>query len=211
MTAHASGYRPTALSIQRAGWMCLVVSMVGAAIGIALAFVPPAVDDTQWSYPLNATGYTFMQTWWGVQNIGVALGLFALWRSGAVGPSRLGRFGHYGAVTGMLGLAATELAGISAANDSMTTTRAGVLVTMYGVFTLLIGVALILEGAAILRTRKWQGWKRWLPLVLGLWVFVPMLPALALSPDWARFSIAGWMLLFGALGWALVKHEDHAV
>jgi len=85
-----------------------------------------------------------------------------------------------------------------------------VLGAMYGVFTLLIAVALVIEGSAVLRAHIWQGWKRWVPLALGVWVFVPMLPALALSYAGGRLAIAGWMLLFAALGWALIKHEDRA-
>lgn len=174
-----------------------------------MAFVQPAVDRNQWSYPLDATGYTLLQTWWVIQYLGVTLGLAALQRTGAVGSGNLGKFGHYGAVTGMIGIAATELAAISAANDTTTTTRAGILVSMYGVFTIVIAIALTLEGVAVLWTAKWQGWKRRLPLVLGLWVLVPMLPSLSLSAYWATFVIAGWMLLFAALGWALVQHQDH--
>jgi hypothetical protein len=75
---------------------------------------------------------------------------------------------------------------------------------MYGVFSILIGgAALVAEGIAVGRAGVWLGWRRWLPLVMGVWVFVPMLPALASSFTGARFAIAGWMLLFAALGWAL--------
>jgi hypothetical protein len=103
----------------------------------------------------------------------------------------------------MLGLAATELAAITAASDSMTTARVGVLGAMYGIVSILLGAALVAEGIAVVRAGVWQGWKRWVPLALGVWVFVPMLPALALSFTGARFAIAGWMLLFATLGWAL--------
>lgn len=40
--------------------------------------------------------------------------------------------------------------------------------------------------------------------MLGVWVFVPMTPAIALSFLGARLAISGWMLLFAVLGLALV-------
>lgn len=208
MTAHAEHAGVAGLSIRNAGWLCLVVSLLGAASGIYLAFIEPMVDQGQWSYPLGATEFSLIQTFFFLQHLGLVVGLLALRWSGAVGSSRWGRYGHYGAVAGMAGLALTELAAITAASDGPDSARVGVLGGMYGVTTILIGVALVLEGLAVIRARVWKGWKRWVPLALGAWVFVPMLPALALSFAGARFAIAGWMLLFAALGWALIKHED---
>lgn len=208
MTAHAEHAGVAGLSIRNAGRVCLVVSLLGAASGIYLAFVEPMVDQGQWSYPLDAGGFSLIQTFFFLQHLGLVLGLVALRLSGAVGQSRLGRYGNYGAVAGMAGLTLTELAAISAASDSTDSSRVGVLGGMYGVTTILIGVALVIEGIAVIRAKVWKGWKRWVPLTLGAWVFVPMLPALALSFTGARFAIAGWMLLFAALGWALVKHAD---
>ena len=42
-----------------------------------------------------------------------------------------------------------------------------------------------------------------MPLALGVWVFVPMTPAIMAGFMPARLAITGWMLLFAALGWAL--------
>jgi hypothetical protein len=71
-------------------------------------------------------------------------------------------------------------------------------------------VALILEGAAVLRARSWDGWRRWLPLALGIWVFV-MMSAFGLSFEAAQFATAGWMLLFAALGWCLASLDPAGV
>jgi hypothetical protein len=72
----------------------------------------------------------------------------------------------------------------------------------------MLGAALVLDGISVLKAKVWEGWQRWIPLALGVWVFVPMLPALAVSFVGARFAIAGWMLLFAALGWALMRHSE---
>jgi hypothetical protein len=62
-------------------------------------------------------------------------------------------------------------------------------------------------GAMVARERRWSGWSRWLPLTLGVWVFVPMMPALVAGYLPARLAITAWMLLYAALGWVLVQRE----
>jgi hypothetical protein len=102
----------------------------------------------------------------------------------------------------VIGWTITEIAAIAARNDTNDTTMAGLLVASYG---LLIGVGLILEGVAVLRARVWDGWRRWLPLALGIWVFVPLMPSMGLPVEGAEAAMAGWMLLFAALGWCLAS------
>lgn len=196
------------LTIRIAGLLCFWAAVLGAASGVCLAFVEPAVAESQWSYPMNVAAFTAMQVWFALQHVGLLFGLLALYWTGAAGRSTPGRVGHFIAAASMLGFAATELAAISAANDTTDSARVGVLGAAYGVFSILLGAALVVEGIAVVRAGAWHGWRRWIPLALGVWVFVPMLPALALSFTGARFAIAGWMLLFAALGWALVKHSE---
>ena len=187
------------------GWLCLIAGLLGAASGIFMAVVSPAVADDQWSYPLTPTGFTWIQIWFVVQHVGLVLGLLAVWSAGVVGRSGLGRSGHVLAVGGMVGLTLTELAAIAARDDALDTTRVALLGAAYGVVSVASGIGLVLEGVAARREGVWDGWQAWLLLVTGAWVFVPMLPALALSYLGARLAITGWMLLFAALGWALVQ------
>jgi hypothetical protein len=77
----------------------------------------------------------------------------------------------------------------------------------YGLATVAIGVGLVAAGVAVLRARVWSGRHRFVPLALGVWVFVPMLPALLAPFVAARLAITGWMLLFALLGVALVREE----
>lgn len=199
------------LTIRSAGMLCLWAAVLGAASGVLLAFVQPAVPENQWSYPLNVTAFTAIQVWFALQHVGLLLGLLALGWTGALGQSTLARIGHPVAVASMLGFAVTELAAITAAHDTKDSPLVGLLGAAYGVFSLLLGAALVLEGITVLKAKVWQGWHRWIPLALGVWVFVPMLPALALSFVGARFAIAGWMLLFAALGWGLMRHSEGTV
>jgi hypothetical protein len=187
------------------GWLCLVAGILGAASGIYLAVISPAVAENQWSYPLTPTGFVWIQVWFVVQHLGLVLGLLAVWSAGVVGRSGLGRSGHILAVGGMVGLTLTELAAIVARHDDMDTTRVAVFGAVYGVVSFASGLGLVLEGVAAIREGVWDGWQRWLLLGTGVWVFVPMMPALALSFLGARLAITGWMLLFALIGWALVR------
>lgn len=201
-------YQHPILTIRAAGLVCFWTAVLGAASAVFLAFVQPEVPENQWSYPLNVTAFTAIQVWFALQHVGLLLGLFALGWTGALGRGAVARIGHPVAVASMLGFAVTELAAIAAAHHTYDSPLVGLIGAAYGVFTIVLGAALMVEGVAVLRARVWQGWQRWIPLALGVWVFVPMLPALALSFTGARFAIAGWLLLFAALGWALMRHAE---
>ncbi len=63
----------------------------------------------------------------------------------------------------------------------------------------LIGLGLILAGIAVLRTGLWTGWQRWVPLVLGIYVFVPMTPLIIVSG-----GPPAPLGLVGLLGWEIL-------
>ena len=77
---------------------------------------------------------------------------------------------------------------------------------------LLAGIAALARAAVMARGRG----ARWgsvlatsgMALVAGIFVFVPMMPALMGPFVLARASITVWMLLFAALGYALWKKTD---
>jgi hypothetical protein len=194
----------TSSAIRFCGLLCLLAGVLGAASSAYLAFASPSVPEDMWSYPQTPEAFAGTQIWFAVQHLGLLAGLLALWWSGAAGSARLGRIGHAGAVAGIVGWTITEVVAIAARYDTNDTTAAGLLAASYGLFSLLIGVALILEGAAVLKARRWDGWRRWLPLALGIWILVT-LPAFGLSVEAAQFAIVGWMLLFAALGWCLAS------
>ena len=156
------------------GWICLVTGLLGAVSGIYLAAVSPDVGTDQWSYPLTPTAFTWIQVWFAVQHVGLVLGLLAIWALGIPGRTGRARLGHVLAVGGMVGLTVTELAAIAARHDDMDTTRVAVLGIVYGVVSLASGVGLVLEGLAAMRERIWDGWRRPLLFITGVWVFVPM-------------------------------------
>ena len=101
-----------------------------------------------------------------------------------------------------------NLLAISAANAAYPSPRTDVLDALYGVSSVLIGIGMVVAGLAVLRAGRWTGWRRALVLVTGGYVFVPMMPARLGPFVLARLAITGWMLLFAALGWALLRSEE---
>jgi hypothetical protein len=187
------------------GWLSLVAGVLGIASAIFLIVVEPAVGDDTFSYPLTPGGFAVIQVWFFVHHLGLLAGLYGLWRSGAVGPTRLGRWGVWGAMVGMGSLAVTELVAISGADPAAPSDRLDTIQGLYGISSTLIGLTLIMAGIAVIRTGRWRGWRRVVPVILGVYVFVPLTPALFGPYVLARLGIGGWMLGFSFLGWALLK------
>lgn len=187
-----------------ASTVLVATGILGFASGAVLAVVEPSVSAERFSYPLTADGFTLAQIWFALHHVGLLVGLVGLRRAGVLPGSRVARWGWGLAFGGMVGLTLTELVAVAAAGDAVDTTRAVVVGALYGLDCTAIGVGLVLAGVAVVRARSWTGWRRWVVLSLGVWVFVPMFPALILTPtDGARWAIGGWMLLFAALGVAL--------
>ncbi len=189
---------------RQAGLVCTAAGLLGAASGIYLAVAPADVPAERYSYPLDVAGFTAIQIWFVVQHLGLIAGLLGLMATGAAGTGRTGRWGMALALAGMVLLTAMELLSLAAAESSAPSTRIDLLGAGYGVASTLAGVGLVMAGVAVLRAGIWQGWARWIPLALGVYVFVPMFPALAGPFVAARLAITGWMLLFALLGVALL-------
>ena len=191
-----------------AGLACFVAGLLGAAGGIYLALRTPLVGEDMWTYPQRAGGeFATTQTIFAVTHLGMILGLLALRWCGAVPHDRLGRIGHVVAVSGMALLTINELVAIRVAGEATDSASAGTVGALYGVAAIMIGLGMIAAGIAAVRDGEWYGWQRWLPLVLGIWLFVPTMPALFLEGDVARLALAGWALLFAVLGWVLWRHN----
>lgn len=186
----------------------LAAGILGAVSGIFLAVYPGQVSEDMFSYPLTAGGFTVIQIWFFVQHLGLLAGIAALGRAETMAQGRSARWGIGLAASGMALLAVTELIAIMARNSTYPGDGTGLLDALYAVSSLAVGVGLILAGIAVRRRRRWTGWRGLVVLVAGIFVFVPMTPALMGPFVLARLAITVWMLLFAALGYALWKADE---
>lgn len=151
-------------------------------------------------------GFTVIQIWFFVQH-GLVAGVAALDRAQVMTQGRSARWGTSLAASGMALLAVTELIAITARNSTYPGDGTGLLAALYGVSSLAVGVGLILAGIVVRRAGRWTGWRGQVVLVAGIFVFVPMTPALMGPFVLARLATTVWMLLFAALGYALWKAD----
>lgn len=197
------------VSLRSAGMVCLLGGLIGVAQAIVLMVIPDMSPGDRYSDPLSATGYTIAQVSFFAQHLLLLVGLVSLLGLAAVRASRVARIGIVMGSIGMALLAVMELVAISARNVGAESDRADLINSLYGIPTILCGLGFVIGGIALVRVPKqtWVGpaWLRIVVLLLGLWVFVPLLPAI-MGPDvLARLAIGGWMALFAVLGWGLSR------
>ncbi len=188
---------------------CGKVGFITGVLGV-LSVVPmlawqPESPPGVLKYPFTTTGFRAIQSWFFVHHIGLVVALVALALSGAVGAGRIARAGAWLAVAGMVGLTGMELFAIRFSELDVKVANEGVMDAGYGITTTLVGFGMLVAGVAVLRVRRWTGWWRFVPLLLGVTHFVVVTPAV-FSNGYviARLTIASWMALFAALGWGIM-------
>jgi hypothetical protein len=200
--------RPTQLSIRRSGVWCLAGGLLGVAQAATLLAWPQQVSESMFRYPMTTGWFVTAQLSFAAQHLFLLLGILALLRVEAVHSSRTARFAVMGAAVGMGLLAVLEVVAISAVDDAVDSSRAGLVNNLYGIPVLLMGTSLVVAGIIAVRRRdRWTGaaWLPWLVLALGVYVFVPLSWAIMGSFVAGRLGIGGWMALFIALGFGLTR------
>lgn len=202
----------TSRSIRRAGVWCLGAGLVGGAQAIIMLAWPPQVPDDRYSYPFTGFGFVVAQTSFFLQHLPLVVAVATLLWLPAVRASRTARVATGTAVIGLMLLSVLELVTIVAHDATTDSSLATLVNNLYGPPVMLIGVGLLVAGIALLRqgTARWVG-ARWLPalvMVLGVYVFVPLTPAIMGSFTAGRLGIGGWMLLFAVLGYGLTRLES---
>jgi hypothetical protein len=170
--------------IRRAAVGMMVAAAATAVAGAVLQFgLQPAADisDDMWRYPWSSSGAfvafsVFSATIHGL----VAFGVLAFRRSGVAGRSRAATVGVALAVAGTLLLLVGELASIPIRNAEVSDTSAGIVGGVFGLASILSAVGFLLAGRATLRAGVWHDWRRFTPLVTGIWTsaLVVIAPAL---------------------------------
>lgn len=192
--------------VRTTGWIVAVGSLFGAACAVAIIAWHPEVPASRLSYPFGPTSFVGSQVAFAVQHLTLAAGFVGLitlfWREA----SAVLRAGLMLALAGTAMLAVWELvalAAIDARNDSAIAT---IVSSGYGVPTVLIGLGLVLAGIPLARRRRLPGTLgRWIVLASGVYVFVPLLPALAGPMVVGRVGLGVWFLLLAGIGLVLVR------
>lgn len=187
------------------GWAAVVAGLLGAGAAAFLLFVPAVVGVDRFSFPLTATGFAVIQVVFFVHHLLMVWALWAFWRAGLAGRGVLAAIGGITSVVTMLALSVQELIAIAAADSARPSPLTDVIESAYGILTLATGAALIVFGIAAVRARVLGGVGRWLVLVIGVWVIVPLTPAIFAGYELGRIAIGLWLLLFTWLGAEMIR------
>ncbi len=189
-------------STRTAGLACMVGALTTVVGGLAtqVARGSTAVSEEAWSYPWSPGTFVALSLLWAVTHALIFIGVLGVRRSGAAGPTRAARIGLVVALIGTAVLFVAELAEIPFREQHVDDNGPSVVGGLFGLGTLLTAIGLIIAGYATIRTGRWSGWRRFTPLVTGMWSL--MLIGLVMA-DLASAGIGIYGLCFLALGAAL--------
>lgn len=131
----------------------------------------------------------------------LVLTVLALARSGATGRGAVARFGLVVAGAGWVLSAVAQLvlrADLDLAEQ-----------VLFPIATTAIGVGMVAAGVGVLRTRRWRGWRRWMPLACGAYPFAVTFPVFATAGEPNFLVLSGWGACWLVLALALgsAAHE----
>ena len=174
--------------IRSTGAWLIVGALMGVGIGVKEGIAPT---------PFGTMENIVMQGIVMVANALVLVGVVGLARSGATGDGWLARVGlGIALVASVLFLPFEVLVAINLELGG----------ALLGLCALAQGLGLLLAGIAVLRAGRWGGWQRFTPLSCGLYTFLVLIPALALSPEgYNAWALVGWQIPFALLGVALYQ------
>ncbi len=150
---------------------------------------------------------------WGVGWGLAAAALVLLSRSGIAG-DRAGRRLPYVAVAGGLCYVLAEtwwVANLLVAGRTAAELEETSAVLLLPAGAALGAIGMLLTGVAVLRARRWAGWHRWTPLLVGGYPFVGMFPVAALTGAPVTLSLIGWALTWLPLGIAARREARRIV
>lgn len=149
---------------------------------------------------IDAFGFDIGPAWFALAAVGLAgivVGLVALRRVDATGPGGVGRVALVVAIVAMAVFTVAHVAEAVVPDSA---------VLFFFLGQTIASLALVVAGVVIARAGRWSGWRRFVPLVCGLYPLVVMTPVFILVGHGLPASfvaIAGWGLCWAALGSAL--------
>jgi hypothetical protein len=195
--------------IRRGAVGMMVAAAVTVVAGAVLQFgLQPNTDisDDMWRYPWSSGGaFVAFSVLSATMHGLVAYGVLAFGRSGVAGRSRAATVGVPLAIAGTLRLLVGELASIPIRDATVSDSGTAIVGVVFGLASVLSAVGFLLTGWATLRAGIWRDWRRFTPLLTGVW-----LSALVFIAPFATKALHGGVGLYGAcllgMGIALYTH-----
>jgi hypothetical protein len=131
----------------------------------------------------------------------LAVGVAVLLRSRAAGSSLPARGGL---LTTLFGLALLIVA------EFVSLVNMDVAIMFFSAATLAILAGMTSVGIAVLRSGHWTGWRRFTPLLCGLFVLLVVIPSFGLPGYAANYAIGAWGFCWLLLGLALREEPPGA-
>jgi hypothetical protein len=173
--------------IRLAGVACAIGGALWVVVIMAAAVAPEAIHD-------SVTGFRIWEALLGLVQALLLVGVVGLAWSGAAGPGWTGRIGLGLALLGRVSFLLGEVRSFAQGSEDELLLPLGALLT---------GLGMVVAGIAIVRARRWDGWRRAIPLLAGLYPFVAMFPFFAITGEPPIPMIALWGLPWLVLGIAL--------
>ncbi|CAN5793134.1 hypothetical protein BH23ACT12_BH23ACT12_19240 [soil metagenome] len=102
-------------------------------------------------------------------------------RARVIGESSWGRVGLHLAIAGRVVFLAGEVTAIAVGHDEL---------ALFPVAAVSTGIGMLMAGVAVVRARRWQGWRRLAPVAMGAYPFIFMLPILAVTGERPNLAVS---------------------
>ncbi|MGH3087382.1 MAG: hypothetical protein ACRDSJ_08700 [Rubrobacteraceae bacterium] len=173
---------PALGGVRTAGLLCTVGGAGWVAIGVVSAFVGR----------IDGAAFVVSELSWLVVQSLLLVGVVGLALSGAA-PGWFGGIALGIALLGRVDFVVAEIHSLAIGEDSI----------LLPLGAMITAVGMTLVGVAVLRARRWEGWRKFTPLVAGVYPFVGMFPFIFIANEPNILAIAVWGLAWLALGYAL--------
>jgi len=173
--------------VRSAGLWLILGALLGMGVGPAQAVFP--VHNP-------SLGFTFRQVLVSLIHALVLLGIIGLVRSGAAGNGWLAKIGLGLALLGGALFIPAEL--ILLGNNTLGN-------SLDGLCAVMMAVGFTLVGIPVIQAHRWHGWHRFTPLLAGLYIFLVLLPVLAIAHGGPSlfWALGGWSVPLLLLGVSL--------